>query len=133
MISTTDNVAVSSTVEFDVDNNFVVLESDEREGKTGIAAEEKLEGNVESGLRFFDSGIINNIDLIISLSSSERVGVANHTLITSFETSGNGEFVEDFEPVTIVEINALTTDLEFNGVDKEMTERINPAERRARD
>jgi hypothetical protein len=53
-------------------------------------------------------------------------------LVASLETSGDGELVEDFEPVTIVEINTLTTDLEFNSVDEEVAEGINPTERGTR-
>jgi hypothetical protein len=50
----TNDVAVSSTVEFDVDNDFVILEGNKGESKTRIAAEEELEGNVESGLGLLD-------------------------------------------------------------------------------
>jgi len=54
-------------------------------------------------------------------------------LVASLLTSRDGKLVEDFEPITIVVINALTTDLEFNGVDQEVTKGIDPAERRTRD
>jgi hypothetical protein len=125
----TNNVAVGSTVELKVDDDLVVLEGDEGKSKTGVAAEEELEGNVESGLGLLNGGSIS----ITSLNGGKSVGVTNHGVVTVLKTSGEGKLVPDLEPVTVVHINALTTNLELNGVDEVMAEGINPAERGTRD
>ena len=139
LVRTTDNVALSSASEFNVDDDFVVLESNERESETRVAAEEELEGNVERRLGLFDRVRGNTRRdggrrrTFVDFVRRERKRVANHALVTSLEARGEREFVEDFEPVTIVEVNTLTTDLEFNRVDEEVTERVDPAERSTRD
>ncbi len=140
LVRTTDNVALSSASEFNVDDDFVVLESNERESETRVAAEEELERNVERRLGLFDRARRRNRGsrrgrrrTFVDFVRRERERVANHALVTSLEARGEREFVEDFEPVTIVEVNTLTTDLEFNRVDEEVTERVDPAERSTRD
>ena len=143
LVRTTNNVALAGASEFNVDNNFVVLESNEGESKTRVTAEEELEGNVErrlglfrrAGARYGRRGWLRWRTSVGFVGFVRREGerVTNHTLVTSLETRGEREFVEDFEPVTIVEINTLTTDLEFNRVDEEVTERVYPTERSTRD
>ncbi len=123
LVRTTNNVALSSTSEFNVNYDFVVLESNERESETRVAAEEELERNVERRLRLFNRARSNTRReggrgrAFVGFVRSERERVTNHTLVASLEARGEGEFVEDFKPVTIVEVNTLTTDLEFNRVD----------------
>ena len=139
LVRTTNNVALSSASEFNVDDYFVVLESNERESETRVAAEEELERNVERRLGLFNRARSNTRRdgvrrrTFVRFVRRERERVTNHTLVTSLEARGEREFVEDFEPVTIVEVNTLTTDLEFNRVDEEVTERVDPAERSTRD
>ena len=138
LVRTTNNVALSSASEFNVNDDFVVLESNERESETRVAAEEELEGNVERRLGLFDRARSNTRRdggrrrAFVRFRRRERERVTNHALVTSLEARGKREFVEDFEPVTIVEVNTLTTDLEFNRVDEEVTERIDPTERSTR-
>lgn len=138
LVRTTNNVALSSAGEFNVDDYFVVLESNERESETRVAAEEELERNVERRLGLFDRARSNTRGdgsrrrAFVGFIRRERERVTNHALVASLEARGKREFVEDFEPVTIVEVNTLTTDLEFNRVDEEVTERVDPAERSTR-
>ena len=139
LVRTTNNVALAGASEFNVDNNFVVLESNEGKSKTRVTAEEELEGDIERRLGLFNRRRGNTRRdggrwrTFVGFVRREGERVTNHTLVTGLETRGEREFVEDFEPVTIVEINTLTTDLEFNRVDEEVTERVYPTERSTRD
>jgi hypothetical protein len=42
--------------------------------------------------------------------------------------SGLGELVPDVEPLTVVLVDLLTTDLNLDGGDESVTDRVNPAE-----
>ncbi len=130
---------VTEVVELEVDTHLVVLEGDEGEGETRVAAEPELEGDVESVLR----GTVLDLLASVGLTSTavtitgnttllDDVGelgdVTNHLGVTGLLTGLLGELVPDVEPVTVVLINALTTDLELDGLDQEVTNPVEPAE-----
>ncbi len=134
---------VAEVVELEVDAHLVVLEGDEGESKTRVAAEPELEGHIESVLR---SALRDDVGLIGASSSRgtavrvaggsgrgiDQVGelghVTNHLGIHSLLTGLLGELIPDVEPVTIVLVNALTTDLELNGLHEVVTNPVEPAE-----
>ncbi len=130
---------VLEVVELEVDTNFVVLESDQRESQTRVAAEPELERDVESvfrsaaeeftrGVRFTASAIIVAIFTTLYDQVGQLRNITNHLGITGLFTRFLGEFVPDVEPVTIVLIDTLTTDLEFNIVDQVVTYPVEPTE-----
>ena len=130
---------VTEVVEFEVDTNFVVLESNERESKTSIAVEPELERDVESVFRGALCNFIGGVRdertavgfaIITTLDEDvdELGNVTNHLCVTSLLTGFLGEFIPNVEPVTVVLVNALTTDFEFNGLDEVVTGPVEPTE-----
>jgi hypothetical protein len=126
-------------VEFQVDTNFVVLESDQWESKTRVAAEPELERDVESvhrcaagddfrGERFTAIAIIVASRTTLVEEVSEFRNVTNHLSITSLFTRFLGEFVPDVEPLTVLFVNALTTDFNLHVLNEVVTDPIEPAE-----
>ena len=120
-----------------IDLDLVVLEGDEREGKTGVAAEPELEGDVEGGL---GEGIAGSANLARGVGVTRAVncgkrwigdvselgGVADHLVITALLLSGLSELVPDVHPVTVLAVNALATDLNLNLRDELLTREVEP-------
>ena len=130
---------VAEVVELKVDTDLVVLEGDQGEGKTRVAAEPELERDVESVLRGTVLDLLRSVGLTstaVTIAGNttllDDVGelgdVTNHLGVTGLLTRLLGELVPDVEPVTIVLINALTTDLKLNGLDEEVTNPVEPTE-----
>jgi hypothetical protein len=126
-------------VEFEVDTHFVVLESDQWESKTRVAAEPELERDVESvhrGARsddFRGEGFTAIAIIVASRTTlveevSKFRNVTNHLGVTGLFASFLGEFVPDVEPLTILFVNALTTDFDFNIFDDVVTDPVEPSE-----
>jgi len=108
-----------------VDLHLVVLEGNEGKGKTGVGAEPELEGHVEGCLG-------KSVTRSTNLAGSKRVtravnvrergvsdegklgGVPNHLEIAALLLRSHGELVPDMHPVTILAIDALATNLNFN-------------------
>jgi hypothetical protein len=106
-----------SITEFKVDLDFVVLEGNEGEGKTGVTAEPELKGNEDNAVGNIGvgGGVLN-----------KRVGTVHHKFVTIPMTSGLGKFVPDVEPVGVMFVNTLTTDFNFDGLDEFVTGPSNP-------
>ena len=130
---------VAEVVELEVDTDLVVLEGDEGEGETRVAAEPELERDVESVLRGTVLELLRGVgDTITTVTVTrdttlnDHVGelgdVTNHLGVTGLLTGLLGELVPDVEPVTIMLVNALTTNLELNGLDEEVTNPVEPTE-----
>jgi len=117
----------------------VVLESDQGEGKAGVAAEPELERDVEGVL----GGAVGDLGKGVGLTAGARIvacltalneqvhefgNVANHLGITGLLASLLGELIPDLEPVTVVLVNALAANLELNGVDEVVADIVEPAE-----
>jgi hypothetical protein len=130
---------VAEIVEDQVDTHLVVLEGDQRKSKTRVAAEPELEGDVESVLRgaFADLvgrvGLTSNAVIVAVLTAlgdqvRELGNVTNHLGVTSLLTRLLGELIPDVEPLTIMLINTLSTDLELNLLDEVVTRPVQPAE-----
>ena len=88
-----------SRAELNVDLDFVVLKSDERKRKARVAAEPELERD-EERLR---SG---------AGSSAGHVSVGSNLAVFL------GEFVPEVKPFTVVLVNTLSTDFDFNVVNE---------------
>jgi hypothetical protein len=131
--------AVDPLLELHVDAHLVVLEGDQGDRKTGVAAEPELEGDVEglgrgactgsarvgelgSGARGIE-GITTSI-----LHQDEVVGVTDHIIESLDGTSILGELGPDLHPVTVLPVDALTTDLELHNLDEPVADVVEPAE-----
>jgi len=130
---------VFDLVHLEVDLNLVVLERDERESKAGVAAEPELERDVERVLR----GAVGDLGERVGLTARAGIvacltaldkhvhefrNVANHLGVAGLLARLLGELIPDLEPVTVVTVDALATDLELNIVDEVVADIVQPAE-----
>jgi hypothetical protein len=130
---------IAEVVELEVDADLVVLEGDQGESKTRIAAEPELEGDVESVVR----GAVENLRRRVGLTTSavivaalttlyEQVGelgdVTYHLGVTGLLSRLLSELIPDVEPLTVVLVDALATDFELDGLDEVVTNPVEPAE-----
>ena len=130
---------VLEVVEDQVDTDLVVLEGDQGERKTRVAAEPELERDVECVLRGALADLVGGVGLargavIVAVLTTlgDEVGelrnVANHLGIASLLASLLGELVPDVEPLSVVLVDALTADLELNLLDEVVPDPVEPAE-----
>jgi len=135
--STNGPQALINGADIEIDLDFVVLKGDQGQGKTRVAAVPELKGNVEGG---FGEGIAGSANLARSVALTRAVnviergvgdkgelgGVSDHTVVTADLVNGQGEVVPDVHPVTVLAINALTTDFDFNLRNKLFTGKVKP-------
>jgi hypothetical protein len=130
---------VAEVVELEVDAHLVVLEGDEGESKTRVAAEPELEGDVESVLggaaKLIHRGVGFSSEAVVLArytSLVDKVGelgyVTYHLGITGLFAGFLGKLVPDVQPRTIVLVNALSTDFKFNGLNEVVANPVEPAE-----
>jgi hypothetical protein len=111
----------------------MVLESDQRQSKAGVSAEPEEEGDVQGCL---GESLAGSANLAGATSGSARAvnvgksgvaqvgelsGVANHLVVTSLLLRREGKLIPDVHPVTILAVNSLATDLDFNEGDQLLT------------
>jgi hypothetical protein len=126
-------------VELKVDTHLVVLKGDQGERKTRVAAEPELEGDVQGvhgrarGDNLRRQGLAT-IAVIVASGAAlvEQIGelrdVTNHLGVTSLLARLLGELVPDVEPLTVLLVNALTTDLNLDVVDDVVADPVEPTE-----
>jgi len=130
---------VTEVVEGQVDTNFVVLESNQRKSKTRVAAEPELEGDVEGvfrgavldfvgGVRLARGAVVIAGFTTLDNQVGELRNVTHHLGVTGLLTRLLGELIPDVEPLAIMLIDTLTTDLEFNFADEVVARPVEPAE-----
>ena len=126
--------ALTDGANVEVDLDLVVLEGNKGKGKAGVAAEPELEGDVESGLR---EGVAGSANLVGATGRSagardirksrvsdvcELGGVANKLEVSALLLSRESELVPDVEPVTVLAVNTLATNLNLNLGDELLTD-----------
>ena len=130
-------------LELEVDAHLVVLERNERQSQTRVAAEPELQRDVQGvhrGARGDDLGRerLATIAIVVAVRATlvqevrELRDVADHLGITGLLASLLGELVPDVHPVTVLLVDALTTDLNLNVVDEVVTDPVEPTELSAR-
>jgi hypothetical protein len=109
-----------------VDLDLVVLKSNKGKSKTRVAAVPELKRHVKSGLgkRVARSthlgGDISTTTGSIDIGEvrvsdvGELSGVTNHLVVTTLLLGGHGKLIPDVHPVTILTVNALTTNLNLD-------------------
>ena len=121
----------------EVDLDLVVLQGNKGEGKTGVAAEPELKGNVEGGL---GQGIAGGANLTRCAGVARAIncgeggvgdvsqlgGVADHLVIAALLLRRLSELVPDVHPVTVLAVNALATDLNLNLRNELLTGEVEP-------
>jgi hypothetical protein len=130
--------ALINRAKLNVDLYLVVLESNKRKSKARIVAEPELKRNVEGGLRKSVTrsaylsrcaGIawtINVRELRIS-QESELGGLADHLVVATLLILVHGKLRPDVHPVTVLLVNALTTNLYLNTINELMAREIQPS------
>ena len=130
--------ALTNRSEIDVNLDFVILESDQRQSKAGVSAKPEEEGDVQGGLRESLSGGAN---LTGSTDSGARTvdvgesgvgdvgqlgGVTDHLVVTSLLLSRQGELIPDVHPITVLAIDSLASNLDLNLSDELLTGVVQP-------
>ena len=131
--------AVVQHVELEPDLDLVVLERNERQRQTRVAVEPELEGHVECVLRGAVADLLRRMGLaraavvvarLTALDEQIRQlgDIAHHLGVARLETRLLRELVPDLEPLAVVLINLLTSDLNVDVLDEEVTDPVEPAE-----
>ena len=135
---------VTELVELEPHLNLVVLERDQREREARVAAEPELERDVQRVIRraladlrrAIRLGVGRAVRIAILTALDEEVDelrhVADHLGVTGLLAGLLGELIPDLEPVTIVLVNLLATDLNVHIVDQVVANPVEPAELRTR-
>jgi len=130
---------VVERLELEVNLHLVVLEGNQGERKTRVAAEPELEGDVQRVLRRAGRDLVERVGLTVAAvriaaltalddKVDELGDVANHVGIARLLTGLLRELVPDLEPVTIVLVDLLSANLEVDVVDQVVTDPVEPAE-----
>ena len=134
-------LAVLPRLEVDVDAHLVILERNQGDGQTGVAAEPELQRNVESlrgraGAGYARDGRLSRRagriqgNAVTALHQHEIVGVANQRLQRAHRARLSRQLGPDLHPVTILAINALATNLNLHLLDQAVTNVVQPPEAR---
>jgi len=115
-IATKDNIItcggkVGRSFNFEVNLDFVVLKGDQGESETGVAVEPEHEGDIKTLLGE-------------NLVSKNAGNVADHFVIADTLAFRGAEFGPDIEPFTVLTVNELATDFDFNLLDEGIAETI---------
>ena len=130
-------------VELEVDADLVVLQGNQGQSQTWVAAEPELQWDVQGvhgSARGDDLGRqwLTTIAVVVARRAAlvDEVGelwdVADHLGITSLLAGLLSELVPNVKPVTVLLVDALTTDLNLNVVDEVVTDPVEPTELSAR-
>jgi len=131
-------------VELEPDLDLVVLERDEGERKTRVAVEPELEGHVErvlgrarTNLGRRVGGVVRRAGAVAVLTAldeeiDELRDIANHVRIAALLARLLRELIPDLEPVTVVLVDLLATNLNVYVVDEVVADPVEPAELRTR-
>ncbi|MCJ7801973.1 MAG: hypothetical protein MUP82_06410 [Candidatus Marinimicrobia bacterium] len=124
--------ALINRADIKVNLDLVVLKGDQGKSKTGVGAEPKLKRHVQGGLRKSvtgrthltgGQGVTGGLNIREGRISDEGKlsGVTNHLEVTTLLLGSHGKLVPDVHPVTILTVNALTTNLDLNLSNKLLT------------
>lgn len=132
--------ALVKRAELKVDLDLVVLESNEGEGESRVAAEPELERHVEGGLREGVTGLAHlahgaalrgagtsNLGELGVSHVGELGGLANHLVVATLLLGGHRELVPDVHPVTELAVNTLATNLNLHHAHELLAGVVQPA------
>jgi len=131
--------AVVVLLELDIDAHLVVLEGDEGDRETRVAAVPELERDVQRlegrtgarqarvrGLRGGAGGVQGDTAAVLE---EHKVGaVAHHVVERDLRAEGLRELRPDLHPVAVLLVDARTADLDLHRVDEAVTDIVEPAE-----
>jgi hypothetical protein len=134
---------VAEVVELQIDAHLVVLEGDQGQSQARVTVKPELEGDIQGVLRgaLLDlvrrvggTGAAVGVAVLTALNENvhELGDVTNHLGVASLLARLLGELIPDLEPVTVVLVDALATNLNLNIANKIVTRPVEPAELGAR-
>ncbi len=109
-----DNTLISTT-EVEVDTDVVVLEGDERKGKTVIPVAEELQRNIQQG------------GIVVAVESVQLLGVTDHDIVTTALADRQGKLLPDGKPLTVLAVNTRTTNAQLDLINKGVADTANPS------
>ena len=129
--------ALVNRAEIKVDLDLVVLESNQREREARVGAEPELERNVERGL---GEGIAGSANLARRIGVARAVnggegrvgdegklgGVTNHLEVSALLLGGHRELIPDVHPVSVLAVDALTSNLNLNLRNELLSREVQP-------
>ena len=127
--------ALTNGAEINVDLHLVVLKGNQRKGKSGVAAKPEKKRHVKGGLRKSLAGSAHlggssggagtrHIGESRVSHVGKLGGVTDHLVVTRLLLLGEGKLVPDVHPVTILAVNALTSNLNLNLGNKLLTDEV---------
>jgi len=132
---------VVQRVELQIDAHLVVLQRDQRQRQTRVAAEPELQRDVQrvhrraaaqrlARVRRTRVAVVGAWIAALHDQIRQLRHVTHHLGVTSLLARLLREFIPDVQPVTIVPVNALTTDLQLHIGDQIVAHPVQPAELR---
>jgi hypothetical protein len=130
--------ALANGAEINVNLDLVVLEGNKGKSKSGIAAKPELKRHVKGSLR---KSITGSAHLGRSTGSSTRArhvgkprisnigklgSVSDHLVVASLLLLREGKLIPDMHPITVLTVNALTTNLNLNLGNELLTDEVQP-------
>ncbi len=130
---------VAQVVELQVDAHLVVLQSNQGQSQTRVAAEPELQRDIQGILgcalahRLQGVGLAAHaVAVAVDAALLDHVGqlghIAHHLGVTGLLAGLLGQLIPDVQPVTIVLVDALATDLNLHGLDQVVAHPVQPAE-----
>ena len=130
---------VLDVVELQVDTHLVVLEGDQRQSQTRVAAEPELERDVEGVLGGTGQQVAGHVGLtagtvvVARLTTlDDQVGqlghVTHHLGVAGLLARLLGQLIPNVQPVTIVLVDTLSPNLELHPVNQVVPHPVQPAE-----
>ena len=127
--------ALTNGAEINVDLHLVVLKGNQGKGKSGVAAKPEKKRHVKGGLR---KSLAGSAHLGRSSGSAgarhiseggvsdvgKLGGVTDHLVVTRLLLLGKSKLVPDVHPVTVLAVNALTSNLHLNLGNQLLTNKI---------
>ena len=128
-------------IEFERDAHFVVLESDQGQGETGMPIKPELKGNEQRVLRTAAALLGGRVGIAsCAITGTASIGtdrrnqirefrhIAHHLRISRLLSGRSRELVPDMEPIAIVFVDLLATDFNVDVVDDVVSDPVEPAE-----
>ena len=129
--------ALINRAQIKVNLHLVVLKGNQGQSQTGVTAEPELERHVQSGLGQSvtrgthlagSAGVTGTVHVRERrVSDVGQLGSVTHHLVVTLLVAAQSQLVPDMHPVTILTVDALTTNLYLNLGDELLTGEIQPA------
>ncbi len=131
--------AVDPLLKLHVDADLVVLEGDQGDGQARVTAEPKLQGDIQGlcrsagargtavGQLSTRAGGIQGIATLV-LHQHQVVGVADHVIQCRGRAGILGQLRPDLQPVAILPVDTLATNLQLNHLQQPVADVVQPAE-----